>query len=50
MWFLNKETGLKWEVTDEELIQRLKGNEQYEEIKETKKVAENKSAKSSGKG
>lgn len=48
MWFLNKETGLKWEVTDEELIQRLKTNEHYEEIKETKKVAEIKSAKSPG--
>lgn len=49
MWFLNKETGLKWEVTDEELIQRLRTNGQYEEIKESKKAAGMTSAKSQGK-
>lgn len=36
MWFLNKETGLKWEVTDEELINRLLKNGHYEEVKEDK--------------
>lgn len=30
MWFLNKTTGLKWEVTDKELISRLSKDEQYE--------------------
>lgn len=32
MWFLNKTTGLKWEVTDKELIKRLTKDEQYEKI------------------
>lgn len=32
MWFLNKTTELKWEVTDKELIIRLSKDEQYEKI------------------
>ena len=35
MWFLNKTTGLKWEVSDKELIKRLSKDSNYEEIKET---------------
>lgn len=34
MWFLNKETGLKWEVENKDLIERLKSNETYEIIDE----------------
>ena len=34
MWFLNKETGLKWEVHNKDLIKRLKTHETYEVIKE----------------
>lgn len=34
MWFLNKETGLKWEVENKDLIERLKCNEAYEIIDE----------------
>jgi hypothetical protein len=34
MWFLNKETGLSWEVTDQELIQRLQVNVNYEQVDE----------------
>lgn len=34
MWFLNKETGLKWEVENKDLIERLKYNEAYEIIDE----------------
>lgn len=30
MWFLNKTTGLKWDVTDKELIKRLSRDKQYE--------------------
>lgn len=37
MWFLNKETGLKWDVADQELIQRLQGNSNYEQTDEPKK-------------
>lgn len=33
MWLLNKDTGLVWEVTDNELIRRLTPNERYEETK-----------------
>lgn len=32
MWFLNKTTGLKWEVTNKELIKRLSKDGQYEKI------------------
>ena len=34
MWFLNKETGLKWEVHNKDLIKRLKIHETFEVIKE----------------
>jgi hypothetical protein len=30
MWFKNKETGIQWYVTDEELIKRLEKNANYE--------------------
>jgi hypothetical protein len=30
MWFKNKETGIQWDVTDEELIKRLEKNANYE--------------------
>ena len=43
MWFLNKTTGLKWEVVDKELIERLSKDSNYEEIKE--KVEEKKEEK-----
>ncbi|WP_425446669.1 hypothetical protein [Dethiothermospora halolimnae] len=36
-WYLNKETGMKWEVTDEELIKRLSKDKNYEFIKTAKK-------------
>lgn len=36
MWFLNKETGLSWEVADQELIQRLQVNANYEKVDEPK--------------
>ena len=32
MWFMNKETGIQWDVTDEELINRLEMNVNYEKI------------------
>jgi hypothetical protein len=41
MWFLNNETGLSWEVTDQELIQRLQVNTNYEVIQEPKQEAKN---------
>ena len=41
MWFLNKETGLRWEITDEELIKRLFENDNYEEVKQQKKTTSN---------
>lgn len=40
-WYLNKETGIKWEVTDEELIKRLSQDVNYEIVEEKK---ENKSS------
>ncbi|WP_193394495.1 hypothetical protein [Paenibacillus sp. A3] len=36
MWFLNKETGLKWEVVDQELMLRLQGNANYEQVDDPK--------------
>jgi hypothetical protein len=33
MWLLNKDTGLVWEVTDNELIRRLTASERYKETK-----------------
>jgi hypothetical protein len=41
MWFLNKETGLSWEVTDQELIQRLQANAHYKVIPEPKQEPKN---------
>ncbi|WP_180964040.1 hypothetical protein [Haloimpatiens massiliensis] len=35
-WYVNKETKLKWEVTDEELIKRLSKDENYELFEEKK--------------
>lgn len=35
-WYLNKETGLKWEVTDKELIKRLSKDGNYEIVEEKK--------------
>ena len=32
MWFKNKETGIQWDVTNEELIKRLEMNVQYEKV------------------
>lgn len=34
MWFLNKKTGLKWLISDKEHIERLRKDDDYEEIKE----------------
>lgn len=39
MWFLNKETKCTWEVSDQELIQRLQLNVNYEQVDESKKEA-----------
>jgi hypothetical protein len=41
MWFLNKETGLTWDVSDEELIKRLENNAYYEIVEEAKQDAKN---------
>jgi hypothetical protein len=41
MWFLNKETGLSWEVSDKELTQRLQVNANYEIVEEAKQDAKN---------
>ncbi len=43
-WYLNKETGLKWEVIDKNLIKRLLKNN-YHEIVEEKKDSKSNSAK-----
>ena len=43
MWFLNKTTGLKWEVVDKELIKRLLKDSNYEVVKD--KVEEKKEVK-----
>lgn len=44
-WYLNKGTGIKWEVTDEELLKRLckDGNYEIIEEKQEKKAAPEKS-------
>ncbi|MGF7050090.1 hypothetical protein J2T13_004613 [Paenibacillus sp. DS2015] len=39
MWFLNEETGCTWEVSDQELIQRLQLNVNYKQVDESKKEA-----------
>ena len=36
MLFRNKKTGLVWEIVDEDHIQRLKNDDDYEEIEEEK--------------
>lgn len=41
-WYVNKETKLKWEVTDEELIKRLSKDENYELVEEKKTQAKSK--------
>lgn len=33
-WYLNKGTGIKWEIIDEELLKRLSKDENYEIIEE----------------
>jgi hypothetical protein len=38
MWFKNKETGIQWDVTDEELIKRLEKNDANYEIVELEKT------------
>ena len=35
-WFLNKATGLKWEVIDGEIIKRISNDETYEKVEEKK--------------
>jgi hypothetical protein len=37
MWFLNKNTGLKWEIVDKEIIKRLSKDENYKIIEEENK-------------
>ena len=36
MLFRNKKTGLVWEIVDEDHIQRLKNDDDYEVVKEEK--------------
>jgi hypothetical protein len=57
MWFKNKETGIEWDVTDEELIKRLGSNGNYEivevtksELKESPQTVAAKNVKSLDKG
>lgn len=52
MWFINRETGMQWDVTDAELIKRLENNEHYAkvevatvEVKELPKIIATKNAK-----
>lgn len=40
MWFLNKQTGLKWHITDKELQERLLKNPDYEQVLETENQSE----------
>jgi hypothetical protein len=56
MWFLNKETGLSWDVSDIALIKRLEQSEHFEQVEEpieqkeiTSSVLENKNKKSAEK-
>ncbi|MNJ03339.1 hypothetical protein D3C73_1636180 [compost metagenome] len=55
MWFLNKETGLTWDVSDIVLIKRLEQSEHYErvaepiEVQDEEPVLEIKNTKRSGK-
>lgn len=34
MWLLNKLTGVKWEIVDTELLERLSKDKNFEEVKE----------------
>jgi hypothetical protein len=36
MWFLNKKTGIKWQVTEKEIQNRLLNNKDYEVVNEDK--------------
>ena len=45
-WYLNKETGLKWEVTNEELVKRLSKDDNYELVEEKKDTAKPKNTSS----
>lgn len=38
MWFINKETGIHWDVTDLELIKRLEKNANYEIVESERTV------------
>ena len=38
MLFRNKKTGLVWEIVDEDHIQRLKNDDDYEVVKEEKEA------------
>lgn len=42
MWFQNKETGLKWEITDPALLERILRNENYERLEVSTSVTEEK--------
>jgi len=33
MWFKNKKSGIKWEVSSKDMITRLQNDEEYEEVK-----------------
>lgn len=45
MWFLNKQTGVKWEITHQDTIERCKNDENYAEVKEEVKETPKKSKK-----
>lgn len=34
MWFINKDTGLSWNIVDPEMIRRLEQDERYEIVNE----------------
>ena len=40
IWFKNKKTGLKWEVSEPRLIEQLRKDNNYEEIKPKVKPVE----------
>lgn len=40
MWFLNKETSMKWEVYDQDLIKRLEQSEHYDKVEEPTRTEE----------
>jgi len=37
MWFKNIKSGIKWEVENKDIIKRLQNDEEYEEIKVSKR-------------